>query len=115
MRNLKFRKRETTKKIVVIIKDTGCAEYDDDYKKCRRRGDFDANVHFFMDSNGTIHNASPDDCVGSWRYDDGEIAVHIMAQSDDGKLSNSQRHSLIPLLVYLTHKYPDAEVEERTD
>lgn len=115
MRNLKFRKREITTKIVVIITNTGCAEYDDYYKKCRRRGDFDANVHFFVDSNGTIHNARPDDCVGSWRYDDGETSVHIMAQSEDGKLSGSQRHSLIPLLVYLTHKYPDAEVEERTE
>lgn len=36
MRNLKFRKREITTKIVVIITNTGCAEYDDYYKKCRR-------------------------------------------------------------------------------
>ena len=115
MKNLKFRKRETTEKIVVLITDTGCTEYEDYYKKCRRKGDFDANVHFFIDAGGTIHNARVDDAVGSWRYNDGETSVYIMVQSTDGKLSGSQRHSLMPLLVHLTKKYPKAEIEERTE
>lgn len=115
MRNLKFRKRETTLKIVVLVKDTGCSEYEEYYKKCRRKGEFDANVHFFIDDNGTIHNAREADAVAGWVYSDNETSVYILAQSNNQQLTSSQRHSLMPLLVYLTHKYPNAEIEERTE
>lgn len=115
MKNLKFRKRETTEKIVVLIKDTECENYEAYYKKMRRKGEFDANVHFYIDEDGTIHNARQDDCVGGWNYPDGEVSVYILVQSKDGKLSGSQRHSITPMLLFLTRKYPNANVEERTE
>lgn len=115
MKNLKFRKRELTLKIVVLIQDTGCADYEAYYKKCRRKGDFDANVHYFIDADGTIHEARVDDAVAGWCYDGNETAIYILAQSTNKQLSSSQRHSEMSLLVYLTQKYPKAEIEERVE
>ena len=115
MKNLKFRKRELTLKIVVLIKDTGCANYDAYYKVCRRKGEFDANVHYFIDDDGTIHEARVDDAVAGWRYSDNEISVYILAQSNNQQLSDSQNHSVMSLLLHLTKKYPKAEIEERTE
>ena len=115
MKNLKFRKRELTLKIVVLIKDTGCANYDAYYKVCRRKGEFDANVHYFIDADGTIHEARVDDAVAGWNYSENETSVYILAQSTNKQLSDSQRRTEMSLLIYLTQKYPKAEIEERVE
>ena len=49
-----FKKRVATTHIIILIKDTSCINYSNFYKQCRRRGELDAGVHYFIDDDGTI-------------------------------------------------------------
>lgn len=112
--SVEFRKRKTTEHIIVLIKDTTCVSYATFYKYRRRLGELDAGVHYFVDTDGTIHAARKDECVAGWEYMDND-SVYILVQSNIGKLNSSQRYSLSPLLETLKEKYPNANVIERTE
>lgn len=110
-----FKKRVATTHIIILIKDTSCINYTNYYKQCRRRGELDAGVHYFLDVDGTIHVARQDDAVAGWEYEDGATSLYILAQSNTKKLNSCQKYVLPGLLENLKKKYKDAKVIERTE
>lgn len=112
---VKFRKRTATTNIVILIKDTCCVSYHGYYKQCRRMGDIDAGVHYFVDTDGTIHVGRDEAAVAGWRLEGHETSLYILAQSNNKKLNSSQKLVLEPLLEKLKQKYKDAKVIERTE
>lgn len=112
---VEFKKRQATENIIILIKDTCCTTYENFYKKCRRLGELDAGVHFFLDANGTIHVARHEDSVAGWQYEDSDNSLYILAQSNNSKLNSCQRYVLPTLIENLKKKYKDAKVIERIE
>ena len=112
---VKFKKRTATSHIVILITDTCCVSYSGYYKRCRRMGDIDAGVHYFVDTDGTIHVDRDEEAVAGWRFKGHETSLYIMAQSNNKKLNSSQKLVLEPLIEKLKKKYKDAKVIERTE
>lgn len=110
-----FKKRVATSQIIILIKDTCCINYTNYYKKCRRMGELDAGVHYFLDTDGAVHVARQDDAVAGWQYKDNTTSLYILAQSNSGKLNSSQRFVLLSLLESLQKKYKEAQVIERVE
>lgn len=111
---INFRKREATDNIVILIKDTTFVDYRSYYKYCRCQGELDAGVHYFIDTDGTIHVGRDREAVAGWQYNDNN-SIYIMVQSNNKKMNSCQKHVLPLLLTHLKRIYKDAEVIERND
>ena len=112
---INFRKREATEKIVVLIKDTSFVNYKSYYKYCRCQGELDIGVHYFVDTDGTVHKARDHEAVAGWQYDDNTVSIYIMVQSNSKKMNSCQKYVLPLLLANLKKTYKDVEVIERID
>lgn len=110
-----FRKRVATDNIVILCMDTSCNTYEQFYKQCRRRGELDIGVHFFLDTFGNLSVGRAVACIADCTYIDNEVSVYIIAQSNTGALNSCQKTALQSLLVDLKLKYKNAKIIERTE
>ena len=112
---INFKSRKATDKIIILIKDTAFMDYDSYFKHCRCQGELDIGVHYFMDTNGTVHAARDKDAVAGWQYEDNDTSLFILVQSNNKKMNSCQRCALPLLLDNLKKIYKNVEVIERVD
>lgn len=113
---IEYKKRKSTDNIVILIKDTCCLTYDAYFTKCRRKGDFDVGVQYFVDGLGVIHDGRLNDEVASWEYPDNSTSLYILAQSNSKKLNSCQKCTLTTLVDNLKKIYgEEVNVVERVE
>ena len=107
---MEFKKRLSTQFIYVVKKDVDNASAASLFTQARRQGEFDTGYHYILHKDGQIEVDRQPNCVAQYDFENANVSLYILADTNTGKLTDAQRH----VLTSIYEKYTDAEVREVT-
>lgn len=110
--NLKFRKRDATDYIYIVIKDLKNADLESLKDKCMRRGGLDTGFHFIVRANGEVEVDRVEYAYAGWWFDHEDRAIAILIDTAGGNKVTSAAKKAVK---EITNKYPKAEIFEMND
>lgn len=93
-----FKRNSNLTHIILTCKDFDKRTFEELYRDSLRRGEFDVPFHYFIDSDGTVHEGRKDTEIASSRLYDYKTALHIFIDSPTTTLTDEQQVALDELL-----------------
>jgi len=107
---MKFRIREATEFLYVHVQDTGGLSVQELQREARRKGLLGFGYHYVIQQDGTVeHGRKPYEVAGH-DFENPNVSVYVLVDSETGELTDAQKVSLRDLISSLQGEYQRIKV-----